>query len=468
MKKTERSNTKKHATATPSKQNNRQKKWVRNSLFCFLVAIALLGATLALWQFNETHFSKGTTINGIDCSWNTVESAYEKLTQQLKERNITFDFTYQSCEYPNNTFDLKIDSTKELEQFLYNQKHGNKEKHFVTTEFTLDENKLKSVMQSMPEFDSSKMKHPQNAYIALNEDNLLTIVPEVMGNYIEFDKAYKLALEDLKAGATVIDFSLVMDLEPEITSHDLISTVDDINCVLTTSITFNINNDCSLTLDKSVMKDWLVKDDNGNYTIDIDSNLPSFVQLLSEKSANSTVYFDFNGTNVGTVRVPAKNLSINEEAEIALIKSELGTSSSYTHTPMYNISIGDNYVEIDKTRQHVWLYKDGQCVVDTDCVTGNASNHDTPEGYFFLSYKALNVTLRGMNDNGSRYASPVAYWMPFNGGIGLHDATWRSAFGGNIYLTNGSHGCVNLPKSAAKEIYDNIDNSMPIIVYSSN
>lgn len=463
MKKTEKFNTTKQTTATPSKQNNRQKKWVRNSLFCFLVSIALLGATWALWQFNETHFSKGTTINGVDCSWSTVESAYEKLNQQLKERTITFNFTNHNCKYPNSTFDLKIDSTKELEQFLYNQKHGNKEKNFITTEFTLDENKLKSVMKSMSEFDISKMKHPQNAYMALNAENLLTIVPEVMGNYIEFDKAYKLALENLKAGLTIIDFSLIMDSEPEITSHALISSVDDINCILKTSITFNINDDCSLTLDKSVMKDWLVKDSNGNYTIDIDSNIPSFVQLLSEKSANSTVYFDFEATNAGTVRVPAKNLSINEEAEIELIKSELGSCSSHTHTPIYNISIGDNYVEIDKTRQHVWLYKNGQCVVDTDCVTGNASTHDTPRGYFFLSYKALNVTLRGRG-----YASPVTYWMPFNGGIGLHDATWRSAFGGNIYLTNGSHGCINLPKSAAKEIYDNIDKSMPIIVYSSN
>ena len=102
MKKTEKFNTTKQTTATPSKQNNRQKKWVRNSLFCFLVSIALLGATWALWQFNETHFSKGTTINGVDCSWSTVESAYEKLNQQLKERTITFNFTNHNRKYPNS------------------------------------------------------------------------------------------------------------------------------------------------------------------------------------------------------------------------------------------------------------------------------------------------------------------------------------------------------------------------------
>ena len=55
--------------------------------------------------------------------------------------------------------------------------------------------------------------------------------------------------------------------------------------------------------------------------------------------------------------------------------------------------------------------------------------------------------------------------MPFNGGIGLHDATWRSKFGGDIYVTNGSHGCINLPKDKAEKIYDIIDKNMPIIVY---
>lgn len=146
----------------------------------------------------------------------------------------------------------------------------------------------------------------------------------------------------------------------------------------------------------------------------------------------------------------------------------MGTAESYTHNPIYNLSVGDSYVEIDIARQHVWLYKNGECIVSTDCVTGNKGKHDTREGYFFLSGKEKNRILRGYNDNGTRYASPVDFWMPFDGGIGLHDASWRSSFGGTIYNGNGSHGCVNLPRSAAQTIYENIDYSMPIIVYSSN
>ena len=64
--------------------------------------------------------------------------------------------------------------------------------------------------------------------------------------------------------------------------------------------------------------------------------------------------------------------------------------------------------------------------------------------------------LRGkLLPNGKReYETPVKYWMPFNGGVGLHDASWRGSFGGNIYQNSGSHGCINLPPKTVKRLYD--------------
>lgn len=55
--------------------------------------------------------------------------------------------------------------------------------------------------------------------------------------------------------------------------------------------------------------------------------------------------------------------------------------------------------------------------------------------------------------------------MPFNGGIGLHDATWRNSFGGSIYKNNGSHGCINLPYNVASKIYNSIKVGDPIVCY---
>ena len=69
------------------------------------------------------------------------------------------------------------------------------------------------------------------------------------------------------------------------------------------------------------------------------------------------------------------------------------------------------------------------------------------------------------NAGGGSYSSHVSFWMPFNGGQGLHDATWRSSFGGSIYRGSGSHGCVNCPYSTAAVLYKYVEEGFPVIVY---
>ena len=83
------------------------------------------------------------------------------------------------------------------------------------------------------------------------------------------------------------------------------------------------------------------------------------------------------------------------------------------------------------------------------------------------TYKEKDRILRGAKkaDGTYEYESHVDYWMPFNGGIGFHDATWRSKFGGTIFQTSGSHGCINLPPEKASVLYDLIYKGMPVLCY---
>lgn len=125
---------------------------------------------------------------------------------------------------------------------------------------------------------------------------------------------------------------------------------------------------------------------------------------------------------------------------------------------------GDSYVEIDLSRQVLWLYEEGKVTVRTDIVSGLMNtDRQTPGGIFCVKYKQSPAVLRGAD-----YASPVTYWMPFNGGIGLHDATWQPAFGGDLCYTRGSHGCINLPLDKAEKIYEKIEKGFPVICYYSN
>ena len=128
---------------------------------------------------------------------------------------------------------------------------------------------------------------------------------------------------------------------------------------------------------------------------------------------------------------------------------------------------GYSYIEIDMGEQKVYAYVDGVCVLETPCVTGKmTADRMTPEGLYSIRAKQRNRVLVGYKPDGSiDYRSPVKFWMPFNGGIGLHDASWRSEFGGELYVNGGSHGCINLPREAAQKIYDLCYKDMPVICY---
>ena len=140
-----------------------------------------------------------------------------------------------------------------------------------------------------------------------------------------------------------------------------------------------------------------------------------------------------------------------------------GTSGTRTapYSAKSSKPYGGNYVEVDLSSQKLWLYKDGERIVTTSLVSGSvAEGHRTPTGIYSIYSKQTDRYLTGAD-----YRSFVHYWMPFLGGYGLHDASWRSSFGGTIYYYDGSHGCVNLPSSAAKKIYNNVSVGTKVILY---
>ena len=116
---------------------------------------------------------------------------------------------------------------------------------------------------------------------------------------------------------------------------------------------------------------------------------------------------------------------------------------------IYDILLKGEYIEVDISKQKLkYFNKNGKVIVKTDVVTGLDKQRDTVLGAYKIYSKEYDRLLRGAN-----YTSHVDYWMPFYGGYGLHDADWRSSFGGNIYKYSGSHGCVNIPDAKAKKIY---------------
>ena len=222
-------------------------------------------------------------------------------------------------------------------------------------------------------------------------------------------------------------------------------------------------------LNGETISQWL-SDDGSQVTIS-EEGAAEYVQTLATKY-NTAYRAKSLKTSYGpTVTISRGNYGwrINQGEEKTALMAMIQAGKSGEREPVYSQKgashgendYGDTYVEINLTAQHLFFYKDGKLLVESDFVSGNSSRGwTTPPGAFPLTYKERNATLKGEG-----YRTPVSYWMPFNGGIGLHDANWRSEFGGTIYKTNGSHGCINLPPSVAKTIYENISQGDPVLCY---
>ena len=166
---------------------------------------------------------------------------------------------------------------------------------------------------------------------------------------------------------------------------------------------------------------------------------------------------------------------IDQAAEVEQLAANLLNFESAEREPAYlmntypeSLNSGD-YIEVDLSNQMVYLYKDGGLFYDTPCVSGLADDPErvTITGFFKIQEKDRDRTLKGKPDENGvpTYESFVSYWMGFSGAYGLHDATWRDEFGGDIYEYAGSHGCVNLPYSAAETIYNYVEEGTRVIVF---
>lgn len=444
----------------------------------YIIVVVVLSLLLVvLWWFGRNHFLDKTIIGDVDCSYLTIEDAMEKIEQEKKESVITLNFA-RGIDYKANFEEIGIqydyDKFETIFEGQHNDRKGSRE-YALKDVVIVNENKVQSFLMQIPELQEENMKEPKNAYIVWDETRFY-IEKAVEGSKIDFSEAVKFAVKKLKEVDECIDFESEMKIIPEIVEDDLEPEKDYLNSIVESSITFELSNGEDLTLDFETISTWVSQDENGKYTINTDDGILSFVEELSSKvdEANKSMQFvPAESEQVVTIKVPTdKRAKLDKEQEVSRIKELLGSREPIYEKPIYDQELFSetlsNRLELDITRQHVWFYKDGELLIDTPCVTGNVSyEYDTPTGVYYLLNKDRDVYLKGTNKDGSKYKSFVEYWMRFYKGYGFHDASWRSEFGGKIYKTSGSHGCVNLPESAAKIIYENIDFTVAIIIFKS-
>ncbi len=333
-----------------------------------------------------------------------------------------------------------------------------------------------SVIRNLTVFDSSRVIEPRNAELKYTADGAV-ITKEVMGTRLDYDKTKTAIIHALDDGSTSIDLEKEgLYQNPEVYADDdaLNEKANALNLVLGANVTLEMGDQSVQINPEMTAETFLSLDMDGNYYVD-DSKVSSYIVKLADKTDTVGRKRTFHTSLGTTVELEGGDYgwtldadSTAQELEEALKEKKKGTLEPVYFTTGLcrdKNDIGNTYVEIDLTNQHMWFYKNGSLIVDTPVVTGNPQkNNETPSGgVWSLKGKYRNATLKGEG-----YATPVDYWLPFNGGVGIHDLQKRYYFGGSVYNGAGSHGCINTPLAAVKLIYNGIGDGTPVVVYKDD
>ncbi len=462
---------------------------------CGAAACVLGIIYIGIAQTYRTKFIEGTSINGIDAGKKTVPEVEEEIEKTVENYSLKLSFRDNRTEtIDGDAIDYQYVSDGGVQKLLDEQNiytwiggalFGSEKSYTVGEDTKFDEQKLVEGLSNLPEMKTENQVAPTDAYLLLDETTKrYNIVPETEGNVLNVEAVQAHAKSAVSGSVETVDLAQAADTyaAPAIraTDESLNSQQAALNTFLSTSITYTLPEGTQV-LDANVLDGWISMDENGYRYVDEEHIAECVDQYVSDLAAAVDVEKEtstFASTNRGMVEVDNDEfvIQIDQDAEKEQLLGEVLASTVTQREPVYSRkdeaqdpTFGGTYVEIDIENQTVYYYEDGQCLVETPCVTGTGSvpRRSTPTGVFHIYDKQRSRTLYGdiQADGSYGYASFVNYWMRFCGGCGLHDATWRDSFGGDIYWDSGSHGCVNLPYEAAAQMYEIVEEGTPCIVF---
>ena len=486
------------------------------------LAVLVAGAYVHGIQYYKSHFLPGSYIMGQDVGDMTAEEAVDAL-EAVREVPV---FRIHGREGAVDELDLNkvglVRSYKGIPEAISAQK--NKGWIFwrrvakeipVSYADSYDENALRTALSELPQFSEDAQNAPTDAFVSYDgEQDTYVVVPETEGNTLIPEAVEKIVGEAILKGELETDIESRQECyqEPELRQnaevlvnhakelsrlHSLKAGVD---LGADTEIRFSGEQLLDMISHPETMEEYVNRladrydtyeakgqkrfvthdgrviyiENNYGWQMDREATLAALTEMVAltedapaqevpeTDAAESTESAESaeGGSDAGDVvsEEPQEGETSPFMAK-AVWKKEAASHGRYDY--------GTMYAEADLTAQKVFVYQDRKCIFESNCVSGRMTKgRITPSGIYDIKYKQKDKVLRGFKPDGTLdYASPVSYWMPFNGGIGFHDATWRGSFGGSIYVYSGSHGCVNLPFSKAKELFGIVYKGMPVIVY---
>ena len=435
---------------------------------------------IAVAVYFSSHFYEDTEIYGIDCSQKSVEEVKKLVADKLDEYRLEVKERGGASEYLSaDQIDLKFVDNSSIDRMAKAQRSYiwpimlmMERVDMAGVAFSYDQKKALTAFKDLECMNPIYTKAPTDAYVQVT-DSGFEVVKETEGNTLNPETTAKALYAALDGGKSVLDLEEEdCYLKPDLYSDDeaLVAEAEAKDALVQADITYEFGSRQE-RVNAPVIAQWITQAADGSYVID-DVEVTEYVESLAAKYDTFGLprqFYTSLGTTV-TLTDGDYGWCMDQDATVVDLLNALESGYQGTMEPQYTYTamsreendIGDTYVEICISQQVMWCYKDGVCIVYTPVVTGNPNkgNATPSNGVWSIDAKMQNYTLVGEG-----YRSPVDFWMPFNGNVGIHDMQTRAYFGGTIYLTNGSHGCINTPYANAKTIYENVSIGTPVIVY---
>lgn len=464
----------------------RNEKFLTAMAAAFMTTAAVSFSSMAAVDTDFHRFVVGTIINGVPVSGMTTADAEAYIEGYF---NGGYTLEIEDTEgvreaITDTSIGYTVDVTGDLEAILKEENDGGRvsgpgveHRYTVDAELKYDEAALRALLENMAFVKNASPT--SDAYITpYEEGKAFSIVPEVQGTEIDMDKlmaAVKDALNSQTRLLKVENLDCYKTIQVTADNADLNQMCANLNRYKDINITYVFGDQQEILPGLEAVK-WI--DGVSGSTVQVNQQkVAEYVKYLADKYDTYGKPHTFTSTSGRQVSVNGDyGWQINQAEEAVALTRMVQNGTNQTREPAYSRTaasrtgndFGTTYVEVDMGLQHIYMYENGTLIAEAPIVTGNvAKGWTTPEGLYTLYYKERDRVLRGPKraDGTCSYESPVSYWMPFNGGIGLHDANWRGKFGGEIYKNNGSHGCINIPPKTAAVIYEHVYKGIPILCF---
>ncbi|MBE5881736.1 MAG: hypothetical protein E7289_05480 [Lachnospiraceae bacterium] len=467
--------------------------WIVVSVLVFIPVLLAAGCYMVVqYQYKDT-FMPGLFVNG----FYAADYTPQELNEKLKEDTECPDFTVRDKEGKEYTFSLeeihyeqdylaqvnKIHSSQSVLRFAewFMGEDIKFEELEIQPETSYDSAVLQEYLDSVKYLEDNS--DPKDKIVEIRRDSGGYYLYDETRNLLSHEKASETIENALSKGVFEVDLykeGCYIEVDHTSQMKKTLEKWDALAAYVESTITYDFGNATEI-VDGPEISSFIATDENGDFLFDEsgsfyldEAKIKEYVKTLAEKynTVNKPRSFRATRGELVTVDTGTYGYKLNEKAEFEYLSKVIGRRNQLTRKPEFsqeaftnvyntNNDIGDTYIEVDLTNQMMYYYVNGRIKINTPVVTGNTSlGRGTPEKVCYVYSKERNRTLRGEG-----YASFVNFWMPVYGGVGIHDSSWRGSYGGTIYKTNGSHGCINTPYKEVSKMYDMVEIGTPVIIF---